>query len=82
MCNHRAAVAGALLFLALGCQPESRDAAAYRRQAERLAAENRRLTQEVQGASAVLTVSNITLVILGGGLAIALYGLIRNRRPR
>ncbi len=71
------------MVLAPGCKPaESRDTAAYRRQVERLAAENRRLTQEVQGASAVLNVSNMALVILGGGLAIAVYSIIRNRRYR
>ena len=58
------------LLLCAGCDSESTSN-------QRLAAENRRLKHDYDGASALLTISNITVVILGGGLAISLWTLVR-----
>ncbi len=67
------------MLLCAGCSQESSDATAYRRHAEQLAHQNRRLQNSYDGASTLLTVSNIALVITGGGLAVCLWNLLRRK---
>jgi hypothetical protein len=64
------AAAALVLLLCAGCDSESQSN-------QRLAAENRRLRQDYDGASALLTISNITVVVLGGCLAVSLWTLVR-----
>ena len=69
------AAATLALLLFAGCNSESL-------QTQRLIAENRRLQQDVSGASALLTTSNIAVVIVAGGLAVCAWHLMRCRGSR
>jgi len=69
------AAAALALLLCAGCHSESPHT-------QRLIAENRRLQQDVNGATALLTISNIAHVIVAGGLAVCLWHLMRNRGSR
>jgi len=75
-------LAAIAILLSAGCSQESRDATAYRRQAEQLTHQNRRLQQDVNGASSLLAISNIAVVIVAGGLAVSLWHLMRSRGAR